>query len=548
MVALKSLKIRYLSKDERQRLFSEVDICLLMDHPHIARLFEVYQEEFTTTLCMELLTGGELFERLVRVKRYDERHAARLVKQMCSAVAYMHSPSSPGGQICHRDLKLENFMFSDDTDDAQLKLIDFGLSKVTEQGVDMTLWAGTIHYMAPEVLKCKYDHRCDLWSLGVVVYMILFGRPPFSMKRVADTHSKIRKGKYKLWRSVSGEAQDFLKCLLHVNPVDRTSAADLIGHPWIKANEVKLDEPAPAIDADLLQAMQQYAAQSAFKRAALELVSLSVPVAELDGLRATFEQIDTGRQGVITVQEFHQCISKCGGGEEMKASAEALFAKLDLSDTHAIHYSEFLASCIQWKFHDDQLRQHLHDVFRKFDVDSKGAITVDNLRGILGNEFGNAKVEDLLAECDANHDGGIDFDEFVSYLAGCVVVDAVAKDKDDGLCGVGTVDSDDGSPPPTPTPTALDQSTGPGGLRARQADAFKVMSVLVNAAEDMSLRPASQGGGSGVALDISVLPAASALSSARESGPSAQPWPASGSTVSPQVSALDPGPVGGAAD
>ena len=152
-----------------------------MDHPHIIKFYEAYvcDKGKEVHMVMEMCEGGELFDYVVGLKRLEEDQCCRLMQQMCSAVALLHDHD-----ICHRDLKPENFMLArkvtDKYDPPELKLIDFGLAQThVTQDLVMKKLVGTPYYIAPGVLEGKYSIKCDVWSLGVIMYIMLYGNAPF---------------------------------------------------------------------------------------------------------------------------------------------------------------------------------------------------------------------------------------------------------------------------------------------------------------------------------------------------------------------------------
>lgn len=163
--ALKTLQINRMDPAKMQELRDEITIMKGLDHPHIVRLYDVHEEKNKMYLVMEYCEGGELFDRLFQQEggKFTERKAAQLVQKMLASIHFMHTRN-----ICHRDLKLENFIFEDQTADSQLKLIDFGLSHRYTKNENMRNILGTSYYMAPEVLKQEYNNKCDLWSIGVI--------------------------------------------------------------------------------------------------------------------------------------------------------------------------------------------------------------------------------------------------------------------------------------------------------------------------------------------------------------------------------------------
>merc|ERR1719253_1495711 len=172
--AVKAFKMSSVTGEKKTQLLAEVEIFLCMDHPHVTRLYDVFESEDQLHLVMECMEGGELFDRVTELKRFGESDAADAVYQMLLALNYIHSHG-----IVHRDLKLENFLY-DKPGSSHLKLIDFGFSKIWDPNVKMHVSCGTLSYVAPEVLDKDYRSQCDLWSLGVVTFIILAGYMPFS--------------------------------------------------------------------------------------------------------------------------------------------------------------------------------------------------------------------------------------------------------------------------------------------------------------------------------------------------------------------------------
>jgi calcium-dependent protein kinase len=179
-----------------EKFTSEINIMIKMDHPNIIKLYEVFEDNRYIHLIMEMCTGGELFdrilERITKKKLYTEREAASIFKQVMSAICYCH-----GQNICHRDLKPENLLLNTPEEDASIKVIDFGLSKIfSDQNHKMTTKVGTAYYVSPEVLAGDYDEKCDVWSAGVILYILLTGEPPFNGPNDNDIYKKILAKKF----------------------------------------------------------------------------------------------------------------------------------------------------------------------------------------------------------------------------------------------------------------------------------------------------------------------------------------------------------------
>jgi len=223
-------------------LKTEVDIMTKTEHPNVVKLFKVHETTTVLYLVMELLTGGELFDRIVAKGHYSEDDARKLTVTMLKAVLYLHEMG-----IAHRDLKPENLLLKDTTDEAVVKITDFGLSKIfadsAEGEVVMKTACGTPGYVAPEVLTHEnYSSQVDLWSIGVIVYILLCGFPPFYGDNDAQMFRKIKAGSYKFlspyWDKISLDAKDFVGKLLVVDPKQRMDCRAALKHRWLVSEQV----------------------------------------------------------------------------------------------------------------------------------------------------------------------------------------------------------------------------------------------------------------------------------------------------------------------
>jgi len=221
---------------------AEVEIYLALDHPNIARLHGVYQTNSKVTLIMECCEGGELYSRLQKRGVYPDADAAEASRQMLRAVGYLHSLS-----IVHRDLKLENFLYESEDPKAQLKLIDFGFAHVWDPSTLMRAPCGSISYVSPDVLSgTGYTDKCDLWSIGVIVWMLLCGYPPFHGKQEKAVLAKIKAGgpdwsHRRRWKPVSDEAIAFVKRLLEKDVALRLNANGALRQPWLMSPRPRLN-------------------------------------------------------------------------------------------------------------------------------------------------------------------------------------------------------------------------------------------------------------------------------------------------------------------
>merc|ERR1712000_781480 len=221
---------------DMQRLRIEIDILTRVKHPNIINLKEIMEDDDTLYIITELVTGGELFDKIVELGAYTEAAAATLVLNMVSAIDYLHSMN-----IVHRDLKPENLLLKDDSDISEVKLADFGLSKIISDGVQkqmMQTACGTPGYVAPEVLTADgYDKEVDLWSIGVITYILLCGFPPFYNEHLPILFESIMKAEYDYpedyWDEISDTAKNFIDRLLVVEPDKRMTTKQALEHPWL---------------------------------------------------------------------------------------------------------------------------------------------------------------------------------------------------------------------------------------------------------------------------------------------------------------------------
>jgi len=234
--ALKITSLRNLKSEEVDALKNEVTILGICNHPHVVQLYESYITSDKIYMVQDLLSGGELFDRIIEQTFFSEVEAAKVVYQIADALNYLHLQD-----IVHRDLKPENLLLTDKSDKYQVKIIDFGLAKQSKELMSMP--CGTPGYVAPEILKRrKYHKEVDVWSLGVITYILLCGFPPFhdDGNNLKNLYKQIRAGKYsfpkKYWSNISREAILLIKAMLQVKPRQRATAAKIMNHKWITSN------------------------------------------------------------------------------------------------------------------------------------------------------------------------------------------------------------------------------------------------------------------------------------------------------------------------
>lgn len=414
-VAVKPFMLRGADADKLLELSTEVEIFLNMDHPHVARLVDIYESGDCLHLVMECMEGGEVFQRVLAQKKFTSAAASVSVRQMLLALNYIHQR-----HIAHRDIKLENFLYESKTGD-HLKLIDFGFSKVWDENTRMKVSCGTVTYVAPEVLKKSYTIQCDMWSMGVVTFILLAGYMPFSGTEkniIQDIRACKINWKEEVWGKVEPDAREFVEKLLVVDPARRLSAAKALEHPWIKTH---FEDPTAghSYDEETILAMQRFADATKFQKAVFQVMAWSLTAAERENLRDIFLAIDKDNSGTITLSELKDAL---GNQPAMSAeSVKPIFDALGSAHSDEVHYSDFLAAMCASRvdLHSDLL----HETFRRFDTDGSGQITISEMKEVIGDSLDGAAIDSVLKAVDTSGDGNIDYKEFVAYLKSDTVND-----------------------------------------------------------------------------------------------------------------------------
>lgn len=410
--AVKQFKTKGLTERKRQQLDAEIEIFLCMDHPHIARLVDVYESAASIVVVMECAEGGELFDRVTQ-KRLSEDEAADATRQVLLALNYIHSHG-----IVHRDLKLENILY-DTKGGNHLKLIDFGFSKFLDSNGRLHTSCGTMAYIAPEVLKKSYTSQCDLWSLGVITFILLSGHMPFyGGDGIQDD---ILDGSYVMkpahWKSVSKSAQDFTRALLTVDPRKRLDAKTALQHGWVAKSRIA---GKAQINSSIIDALLLWRTAPKFHRACMLMMAWLLPSEQQATVRDSFLELDKHHDGAICLNDLRDVmVNKFRIAED---EVLEVFRLLDTTHHHEIHYSEFLAAMMS--SYIDLTDDLLLNTFHHFDTSNTGAVSAEDFRMLLGDTFEGESVDDLyaafLAEAKIDSpDGHLSCEEFVQCAYAC---------------------------------------------------------------------------------------------------------------------------------
>ncbi|OAY67767.1 Calcium-dependent protein kinase 17 [Ananas comosus] len=428
-LACKTIAKRKLAtKEDVEDVRREVQIMYhLSGQPNIVELRGAYEDKQSVHLVMELCAGGELFDRIIARGHYTERAAAALLRTIVQIVHTCHSMG-----VMHRDLKPENFLLLNKDEDAPLKATDFGLSVFFKEGTPHYLLllllllstigevfkdiVGSAYYIAPEVLKRKYGPEADIWSIGVMLYILLCGVPPFWAESEHGIFNAILRGHIDFtsdpWPNISSGAKDVVRKMLNSDPKQRLTAFQVLNHPWIKEDGEAPDTP---LDNAVLNRLKQFRAMNQFKKAALRVIAGCLSEEEIKGLKEMFKNIDTDNSGTITLDELKQGLAK-QGTKLSELEVKQLMEAADADGNGLIDYEEFITATVHMNRMDRE--EHLYTAFQYFDKDNSGYITKEELEQALKEKglYDGQEIKEIISEADADNDGRINYTEFVAMM------------------------------------------------------------------------------------------------------------------------------------
>ena len=403
----------------------------MLDHPNIIKVYEYYNTKRKLFIISELCTGGELFDRITEVKYFTEVVAAHIMKQIFSATAFCHA-----NMIIHRDLKPENILIENlderKKDFFNVKIIDFGTGEINKHKM-LSEKTGTAYYIAPEVINNCYNEKCDMWSCGVILYILLCGCPPFSADTDDEIFKKIKVGKYHLkgsvWNEISKEAIDLISALLTKDIDTRLSATKALNHAWFQnmfsdKNKDLLEYQRKNFPATHLKAIigniKSFRAEKKLQQAALAyIVHNLAKVDDIKELKNVFLAFDLDGDGRLTKDELIKGMSQVMTKGEAIQDVEKIMQVIDVDKNGYIEYEEFLRASLN----KEKLlsKDNIKLAFDLFDKDGSGSISKEELKEVLGKgqnqEVNDTVWNNIIKEIDSNSDGLISFDEFCEVMA-----------------------------------------------------------------------------------------------------------------------------------
>ena len=403
---------------------NEVNILKSLSHPNIVKIYEFFDTVIYYYIVTEYCKRGELFSYITNV--YNERQLAVLFYQVFSGLCYLHEK-----KILHRDLKLENLMVSEVEKDLVtgeeyfwIKIIDFGTAKIFQKNKTEKTIIGSSYYIAPEVLRKKYNEKCDTWSVGVILYMTLAGCAPFDGEDDHEIIKSIKIGKYnkndERFSKHSPEVKDLLNKLLERNIDKRLSAKEALNHPWFEKyggrnlfSNFKPEDTKPYIEN-----LFNYKYNSKLQELVIAFLvhNLSNNDETLIILKM-FRYFNKSGDCKLTKKELTQGLYSYKDKDEVDEMVDVIFNRLDGDNNGFIEYEEFLRACLDKK--NLMTREKLKYAFRFLDKDNTKTLNAQKILQTFltkPNKELEAVFNITLNEVDKDSDGIIDFDEFVELM------------------------------------------------------------------------------------------------------------------------------------
>ena len=401
-------------------ILNEIDILKQIDHPNVVKIFEFYNSKDAYYLITEYCEGGELFNIISQKKKLTEIQCAYIMYQVLSAIKYCHKM-----KIMHRDLKPENILIykhDKEKDFYDVKICDFGTSQVFKKGEWQSQPCGSVYYVAPEVIHKKYNSKCDLWSCGVIMFMLLSNKAPFGGKTDREIIKNVLMGLYNknFLQNCSEITLDLIAKLLEKDYKVRINADLAMKHKFFTQFNIKNllnDIKDEGIINKLINNLKNYKCQSIIQETALAyLVHNYTELDDVVNACKLFNQIDVNGDGKITSEILYQGISKYVHHSTLKQDILEIFENLDRDHNNYIGYEEFIRAAVDKKiFLNDDV---LTFAFKYLGNDTK-EITYESISSIFSGYIKEDLEENLkkiLEEVDENKDGKITFEQFRTLM------------------------------------------------------------------------------------------------------------------------------------
>lgn len=387
----------------------------LTGHKNLVQFYDAFEDTDNVYIVMELCEGGELLDRILsRGGKYSEDDAKAVLVQILNVVAFCHLQG-----VVHRDLKPENFLYTSKDENSQLKVIDFGLSDFVRPDERLNDIVGSAYYVAPEVLHRSYSIEADVWSIGVIAYILLCGSRPFWARTESGIFRAVLKADPSFeegpWPSLSSEAKDFVKRLLNKDPRKRMTAVQALSHPWLRnSKDIKIP-----LDVIMFRLMKTYMRSSSLRKAALKALCKTLTVDELSYMKQQFTLLEPNKNGCITLENLRMALMK-NATDAMKDSRILDFlTPLNALQYRRMDFEEFCAAALSVHQLEafDNWKQQARIAYELFEKDGNRPIMIEELASELG--LGpSIPVHAVLNDWIRHTDGKLSFHGFVKLLHG----------------------------------------------------------------------------------------------------------------------------------
>ena len=409
-----------------EEVLNEINVLKKIDHPNIIKIFEFYIDNDNYYLITEYCKGGDLFD-MANQSLLTEIQVAYIMYQLFSALNYCHKI-----KIIHRDLKPENILISKKENDfARIKICDFGTSQIFKKGEMQKEFVGSAFYIAPEVIKENYNFKCDLWSCGIIMYVLLTHKIPFNVKGKDEEELKnaIATQNYNETRlaKFSENTRDLINKLLEKDIQKRISAEDALNHKYFQEFKVK-DLYTEIKDKKkiekFIENLKNYKRKSILQETILAYLIHNFPdLEEITEACKLFDKVDTKGNGKIEFEDLYIGLSLILGNDNLRNDIEEIFANLDTDKNNYLGYEEFVRGAIDKNCLLDE--KILKFAFKYFDKNNTGVITIKELSYIFKNHI---KTKDILeglnkiiSEVDEDGDGKINFEKFCKIMKNVLI-------------------------------------------------------------------------------------------------------------------------------
>lgn len=438
---VRALKVIQKSNLKEDEIYSEGEVLKDLSHPNIIKIFDVYYYDQSIYLIEEYIEGGDLFSKLSKMDHFSEKISLYIMKQVFSAVYYLHENS-----LLHGDLKLENIMvhslnvkkrpsliLSNDRfyHHIDIKLIDFGCSTLFFKDKPLTELIGTLYYLAPEVILGSYSDKCDIWSCGVILFILLTGKFPFDGDSNDEILSKISRCEYKIdlqtdFKYTSKETIDLIVKCLNPDPFNRISALEALGHKAFdcissrstKNRQLNMDVGMIGEETmnEVLNNIKKLNKRLVFQKAVMKYLSYNlVEQEEMNKIKRIYKLFDENNDGCISIEELILGFEEIGyliNEEEISCIVQ----NLDPRGTGNIEYEDFISIFIDKNklFEEENLRK----AFELFDIDKSQSISIEEIRSVFSknNKFNEKMTEEVIRQLDIKNNDEITFEEFKNIM------------------------------------------------------------------------------------------------------------------------------------